>query len=761
MSDSKKTNKVKNPLRKRLFRELKQDFGKYMVVFTFIFATIAMVSGFLVSDISLKTAYDESFEKYNVEDGHFTLYMPAEEGFFDGMEKEYKVKVYENFYADFETGDGNTLRIYRLRSDVNRTDLWEGSYPQTMSEIAIDRLYAENNGISLGDFITVNGRRFKVTGFVALTDYSALFKNNTDMMFDANKFTVALVSDIDFDAIQNNALKFCYSWVNDDRTLSVEECSDRAEDVMHWLAERAVITDFLKREDNQAISFTGTDMGSDKGMITAMLYVTMVIMAFIFAVTTSNTIEKEATVIGTLRASGYSRGELLRHYIALPIIVSLIAAVVGNILGYTVLKQYFARLYLHSYSLTQYRTVWSPEAFWLTTFVPLVILLVVNLVVISRKLRLSPLKFLRRELTFRNKKKVVHLPHRLGFLTRFRLRVIFQNIPSYLTLFVGILLANVLLLFGLMMAPLMDNFREEVVDSKLANFQYILKAPVSTSDAKAEKYCLTQLPDDPSGEEVMIYGISPDSSYFPNIKEVKIPSDDEVLISEGYREKYRIDAGEDVTVKEKYSGKLHTFRVKEVVHYPAALTIFMSDTRFRECFGKESDYFTGYLSDSKLEDIPDAYVASVITEHDLVVIADQLDDSMGVVFPIMGGFATLLYMLLIYMLSKLILEKNARSISMTKILGYSGREIGKLYISATAVVVMVSLIVTLPLSAVFMKWIYGLFMQRMHGWLTFFVAPSTYVKMLVIGVVSYFVIGSLQYIRIRHIPMGEALKINE
>ena len=425
MSDSKKTNKVKNPLRKRLFRELKQDFGKYVVVFTFIFATIAMVSGFLVSDISLKTAYDESFEKYNVENGHFTLYMPAEEGFFDGMEKEYKVKVYESFYADFETGDGNTLRMYRLRSDVNLTDLWEGSYPQTMSEIAIDRLYAENNGISLGDFITVNGRRFKVTGFVALTDYSALFKNNTDMMFDANKFTVALVSDIDFDAIQNNALKFCYSWVNDDRTLSVEECSDRAEDVMHWLAERAVITDFLKREDNQAISFTGTDMGSDKGMITAMLYVTMVIMAFIFAVTTSNTIEKEAAVIGTLRASGYSRGELLRHYIALPIIVSLIAAVVGNILGYTVLKQYFARLYLHSYSLTKYRTVWSPEAFWLTTVVPLVILLVVNLVVISRKLRLSPLKFLRRELTFRNKKKVVHLPHRLGFLTRFRLRVIF------------------------------------------------------------------------------------------------------------------------------------------------------------------------------------------------------------------------------------------------------------------------------------------------------------------------------------------------
>ena len=80
----------------------------------------------------------------------------------------------------------------------------------------------------------------------------------------------------------------------------------------------------------------------------------------------------------------------------------------------------------------------------------LVILLAINFIVISRKLRLPPLKFLRRELTRRTKKRVMRLSHRLSFLTRFRLRVIFQNIPSYLTLFVGILFANVLLLFGLM-----------------------------------------------------------------------------------------------------------------------------------------------------------------------------------------------------------------------------------------------------------------------------------------------------------------------
>ena len=442
-----KPKKVRNPLRKRLRRELLHDFGKYVVIFTFIFATIAMVAGFLVSDISLKTAYDESFEEYNVEDGHFTLYMPTEDGFFDGMERYFKIRVYENFYADREADDGDAVRMFRMRSDVNRTALWEGEYPANISEIAIDRLYAENNEISVGDYMSIEGRRFRVTGLVALTDYSALFKNNTDMMFDAKQFTVTLVSDIDFDAIQPDKMKYCYSWTNNDRSLSADECKQKAEDIMEWLSGRTIITDFLRRADNQAITFTGTDMGRDKALISALLYVVMVVMAFIFAVTTSNTIEQEAAVIGTLRASGYSRGELLRHYIALPIIVSMTAAVLGNIVGYTVLKDYFAALYLHSYSLTPYRTVWSSEAFWLTTFIPLVILVTVNLLVISRKLRLSPLKFLRRDLSKHGKKRVMRLSHKLRFLSRFRLRVIFQNIPSYITLFLGIFFTQGLDLF--------------------------------------------------------------------------------------------------------------------------------------------------------------------------------------------------------------------------------------------------------------------------------------------------------------------------
>ena len=70
---------MKNPLWKRLPRELKSDFGKYIVIFLFMTLTIGFVSGFLVADDSMLAAYDEGFEKYNIEHGNFTLSSKASE----------------------------------------------------------------------------------------------------------------------------------------------------------------------------------------------------------------------------------------------------------------------------------------------------------------------------------------------------------------------------------------------------------------------------------------------------------------------------------------------------------------------------------------------------------------------------------------------------------------------------------------------------------------------------------------------------------
>lgn len=113
-----------------------------------------------------------------------------------------------------------------------------------------------------------------------------------------------------------------------------------SEDFLETLSANAIVTNFIPQYSNQAIQFAGNDIGRDGTMIAMFLYIVMIIISFIFAITPNNTISKEAAVIGTLRASGYTKGELLRHYMTLPVLVTLVSAVTGNILGYTLLSDH-------------------------------------------------------------------------------------------------------------------------------------------------------------------------------------------------------------------------------------------------------------------------------------------------------------------------------------------------------------------------------------------------------------------------------------
>ena len=322
-------------------------------------------------------------------------------------------------------------------------------------------------------------------------------------------------------------------------------------------------------------------------------------------------------------------------------------------------------------------------------------------------------------------------------------------------MFIGIFLASIMLMFGMIMTPILDNFKTEVLDSKFADYQYILKAPVETKNKNAEKYCVTALKMGDS-EDISIYGISDNSKYLTNLDLPK--NEDEVIVSNGYMEKFLLKVGDTIILSEKFEGTEHKFKIAGSFDYTASLAVFMTKDNFIKEFDLDKDYFTGYLSNEKIDDIDDVYIASTITEKDLTVLADQLNDSAGAMLPMFGAFAVTLYILLIYLLAKMIIEKNAQSISMIKILGYSDSEASKLYNRSTALVVIFSLIISLPICSLTMKGIFFMFMQEMNGWLTFYIAPWIYPAMLGIGIACYAVVHMIQMRKIKKIPMSQALK---
>lgn len=751
---------MKSPLIKRIPRELKGEIGKYLVIFIFMAATIGFISGFLVADDSMITAYNESFEKYNIENGNFILEDKATDDFVKAVEDE-GVTIYENYYQEFDTdnnSDGeyeSTLRIYKVRKDVDKICLMQGNMPGNDDEIVIDRMYADNNKLKVGDIIKVKDKEYTISGLVAFSDYSALFSNNTDMMFDAVKFSVAAVTDEEFDRITTGNMRYNYSWKYDKEPTDEQAEKTRAEELMKVMAVNGILKSYIPGYQNQAINFTGDDMGSDRSMMIILLYILIAIMAFIFAVTTTNTIAKESSIIGTLRATGYTRSELTRHYTVLPVIVTLVAALVGNIMGYTWFKDVCASMYYGSYSLPTYKTLWNADAFVLTTVIPVIIMIFINVVIVAHKLKISPLKFLRHDLSRNKNKKATRLPD-IKFICRFRMRIILQNMSGYITLLIGIVFANLLLLFGLFMKPLLNDYGDEIIDNMICRYQYVLKTPVDTQIDGAERYLMTSLKttvEKSKADEVSVYGIQDDSDYL----NIDFPSDG-VYASEGYLDKYELSVGDVITLKQKYSDKTYDFKIKGTYNYPAGLAIFMNDDEYRKVFDKDSEYYTGYFSDEELTDIDSNYIYTKITEDDLTKTTRQLKVSMGGMFELVKMFAIIMFIILVYLLTKIIIEKNSLSISMVKILGYTNGEIGRLYVMATTIVVILWILVSLPVSTLIIEEIYRYMMADMGGWIMLKIRPQIYITMFIMSVASYGIIAALQMRKISKIPLDEALK---
>lgn len=751
------TKKMKNPLNRRLPRELKSEFGKYLVIFLFFIMVISLVSGFLVADTSLHTAYLDAFDKYNIEDGNFAYAEEASDDAIAAIEKDGKVKVYANFYKEEDTDDfESTFRAFGERNDIDKVCLLDGDMPKADTDVAIDRLYAKNHDLEIGDKFGVAGKDLTISGIVALSDYSTLYQNASDMMFDNDKFGVGVMTDAGFAALRENHLHYNYSWSYDTAPEDDAEAKDMAEDLMPILAENGMLTNFLPEYLNQAIIFAGDDMGSDMSMILAFLYIVIVILAFVFSITISNNITKEANVIGTLRASGYSRGEMVRHYLIMPMLVLLVAAVVGNVLGYTWLEQIFANQYLASYGLTTYEVLLNPQAFVLTTVIPLILLFIINFVMLTVKMRISPLQFIRRDLSKRKKKKAFRLNTKIPIMRRFQMRVIFQNFPNHVMIFFGVFFANFILMFGMILQPMMVHYQNTITDNVLSAYQYILKTPAETETDGAEKFCfgsLDTLPEKRSSESVSLYGVKPDSDY------VKLHSSGKkVDISTAYAEKYGVEKGDTITLKDPYGSDKYKFEVGGIYDYPSTIAVFMEQDLFRQTFDYDSDYFNAYFSDQKIKDIDDALISTEITVDDLTKTSRQLIRSMGSMMNLFLVFGALMFVLILYLLSKIIIEKNAQSISMVKILGYNNREINRIYLHSTTIVVILCILITIPISSLVMKEVVEVVFFEYSGWITYYMPAVTYVEVAASGIICYAIVAFLLNRKVKKIPMSDALK---
>ena len=763
----------RNPLNKRIPREFRKNAGKYIGIFIILLAVIVLGSSFMATMDSAVIAIEENDEECKIEDGQFEVAQPLDKEIFAKVESDYTINAVENFYSVDDSFDKDaTLYVFNEREVLNLPSLFEGELPVESDEIAIERLFASKRDIKVNDKVEVNGFEYKVTGIIALPDYNSLFKNNQDLLMNVTHFGVSVVTKEGFEKFSKDTLVYRYSYEildeNGEKPEEVELKDQRqlAANIQKMLMVEGVeLKNYLIAEDNQAITFLREDMGKDGPVMQVFIYLLIMVIAFVFAVLTSNTIETEAAVIGTLRASGYKKSEIVMHYLSPTIIIALLSSVVGNLLGYTVMLEPFKELYYGTYSIAPIDIRFNLEAFITTTILPVVIMIIINWAMLYSKLSLSPLKFLRKDLSKRKAKKAVKLPN-VSFIARFRMRVLLQNKVSYLILFVGIFISSFLLMFGIGMEPLFDHYVEEVNDALPYDYQYILKAPYEAKGEKIQTYSLkTWYELGQTDITVSFMGISEESEFFG---EVDLPDGADkdaneargITISQPLAEKMGWKEGDEVVFKDEYYDKEHKMIVENVYDYKGSLTVFMEMDSLNELLGYEEGAFNSYLSNEEL-DIPDEYLAKRITREDMTQSITQMLDSFKGIFRILNVASVGIYMILMYILTKTVIEKNALAISFMKVFGYDSKEIGKLYLNATTITVLVSLLVCIPLELVCFKVILVYVSSMIEGYIPFYLPKGVCGAIILIGIVAYFAINALHIRKVKRIPMSEALKNRE
>lgn len=768
-----------SPLRKRFPRELKNNLGKYLGIFLLMSVTIALTSGFLLAAHSIGVIIDDMPEKYSIEDARFTTAFEATDEQLDAAADAANdagtggTDIVRNwsFDADFnhaqdDDGRDRTLRVYQHRTQVDLAAYAEGRVPEAADEVAIDRVFATNNGITIGEEVELFGQRFTVCGIMTTSDNQALFQNNSDFTVNTLTFGVAEVSESGFAALEATGHQpaYTYSVRFVDRDLTVAERTDAEKDMMRALSTAgATVDDLTDSSANQGIGYAADDVSGDSTMWSVLLYMIIVIMAFVFVVLTSGTIEEESAIIGTLLASGYRRRELVTHYLALPAAVGIAAAVVGNVAGYTLMSEPMRNLYYGSYSLPPYYATWSWGVFAQTTVLPAATLVGITLLGLLRKMGHTPLEFLRHETSKGGVKRGFALPERLSFIARFRMRVFLRNLGNFATLFVGIGFASMLLLFSLAILPTMTHYAENLHNNVVAEHMYTLKAPLEVEGTQAEKYAVYSLEYDRgegSGTEtITVYGVPEDSRYWDDLA----VGDGHVVFGNGLIDKFRFADGQTVSLYDKYEDE-----TREIAYEGGAYTwgtksdmaVYMSLDDFNRFFGNDAGYFNGYASDQAL-DLDARYLTSDLTPESMDAIGEQFVGMMDDMIGMLVGLSVFIFLVFMYLLTKSVIDRSARAISYMKVFGYRGSEISRLYVRSITLTVAVSLVVCQPLIIGGLTLLFRAMLLAYNGNIEIYVPMAAIAEVIAIGFATYLAVALLHIRRIKRVPLALALKVQE
>ncbi|MBP3754145.1 MAG: ABC transporter permease [Lachnospiraceae bacterium] len=493
-----------------------------------------------------------------------------------------------------------------------------------------------------------------------------------------------------------------------DGVLELQEKSDEMLDEI-FNTSPDNLTAFLLKEDNLRIGGAAGDIEINKTVGLVDGIVVIILFTYVLSVFVINQIREESSTIGALYSLGVKKKDLLKHYIFMPTVISLLGGICGAAVGLSGFGSSWQMSDSYNYySIPAFDKVIPAYLIVYAVVMPPVVSIIVNYLVINKSLSRTALSLIRNEQKV-SKSKDIALPN-MPFIKKFKIRQMLRERRAVLTVILGMAISLMIFMMGLNCYVLCKHIGEYSSRDTRYEYMYTLKYPPKEVPEGGEACFITSLQKESLGYtiDVTVMGIDDNNPYI-NVKTVNAKN--RIVISDAVASKYGVSVGDKLVLTDNANDMDYAFTVEDVVPYCSGLTVFMNIDSMRELFGESDDYYNAVMADHKL-DIEEGRLYAVTTKADIDKASGVFVELMAPVFTLLIGMSTVIFCLVMYLMTSVMIDKASFGISLMKIFGFNKKEVRKLYLDGNKTVIAIGALVAIPLAKIITDRMFPMFVAN-------------------------------------------------
>lgn len=701
-------------------------------------------------------------------------------------DKSYLVNVIEeNNISKFYVKDGTSF-------DKEKGGVW------------LDYFYAKENNIKVGDKISFKYEEYvfneKVNGLIYVPDHVYDVKDESQIMPNhktygflymssnelegfikdeaKNKLNSKLgknLSDEEFNKLNptfNFEDNIPYNYVMVD--VKTKKDVNKVKDEIEKKVENAKATISIEKTSSYAMYQGEIDEGAAYVGIFSGLFLFIAMLSVITTMT--RIIKNQKLEIGTLKALGFSKYKITRHYVGYGFWVALLGALLGILLGRYFLGSVFLNIEMSFFEMPEGRVFIKPLTY-VASLLVVIITSIITFLTCYKELRKKPADSLRNELPSVNEKSLnittKGIFKNMSFSSKWNLRDIIRNKFRTITGVIGIVGCCTLIVCALGMLNSMNNFIKIQFDD-LYNFDYKLnlKENVKQSriDELTDKYgnntSMTlniEIKDDNDNREANTLFVDDSNGYvrFAN-KDYKFKTldrSDGVYVTYKFSDKYNLKIGDKISWRVYGSKTYYKSKIVGYIRDPEVQGVTATRS-YIESIGinyKPDSIYTN----KDLKNVKQINGVNVVQGIDeLKTAIKSMLSMMREMIIIIILFAILLGVVIIYNMGILSYSEKEYQFATLKVLGFNSRKIKNIFTKQNSIICIISTIIGLPLGYFLTSYLFKVCLDENYDF-GVYIKPITYI-LAFIGtyLVSYFVSKFLAR-RVNKIDMVSSLKSNE